>query len=49
LIPSVALNEFNQMFLDETPFQAIENELGLETVLIDPTARALADFIESLA
>ncbi len=49
LVPSAALNEFNQMFLDETPFNAIEKELGVETLLVDPTARGLADFIEGLA
>lgn len=48
LIPSVALNEFNQLFLDETPFEKLEEVLGVETILVESTAKGLAEFIENL-
>ncbi|MFI5303188.1 MAG: DUF512 domain-containing protein [Nitrospiria bacterium] len=49
LIPSVALNEFNQMFLDEISFDTLEKVLGVKTVLLESTAKGLTDFIESLS
>ncbi|MHB8481503.1 MAG: DUF512 domain-containing protein [Nitrospiria bacterium] len=49
LVPSVALNEESHLFLDETPFEALEKELGVSTVMVDPTAAGLFRFIESLA
>lgn len=48
LIPSVALNEESHLFLDETPFDAIEKELGVSTVMVDSNAKGLSRFIESL-
>lgn len=49
LIPSVALNEFNQLFLDETPFNRLEQDLGIETFLVESTARGLVSHLETLS
>ena len=49
LIPSVALNDLNGLFLDDMPYERIEEELGVETAIVDSTARGLAQFIGQLA
>jgi putative radical SAM enzyme (TIGR03279 family) len=48
-VPSVALNEESHLFLDDTPFNSLEEELGVPVVIVESNAKGLFQFIESLA
>ncbi|HXN08009.1 MAG TPA: DUF512 domain-containing protein [Nitrospiria bacterium] len=48
LVPSVALND-DQLFLDDTPFIALEESLKVPVRMVHSTARGFLQYIESLA